>query len=1063
MSYNLVDARSQLPFPVEDLNSEDAVSNVSSFDTTSQDYSSATQGSTLNNTQPYSLIPPRRSSHQLQESQKSELRTPDLSHKEARNRNSATKTVASLETRARWAMLRSLVGAAEAEEETERGGDSGDRDHKIESRLLSGEAGYQASDKNPSREESDSYRSQDHGIAVVPSGLSVPNDILTTSRDDLADSTPSATNEAATIERYLHNLSKDPRIDIRGLSASLPGGRTDRVEKDFNALAGPVENVLRADAQGLERIVHSGKENVENADDQASLRSVERALYADGKRIGNKADGLGKRGGQALEKDAHEIKKAFEKGEGLVGAHGLERALHAGGKRIENAADSLEKRGEKVLERDAHEIKKAFKQEEGSIGPRGLEPTLHAGAESIENAVGSFGKRAGNNLDEHAHKIKRAVEREEEGLSTGAHRLERVFHVEDERIKNDARSLGNRARRALEDDAQETRKIIEEGEGLFSGADGLKRGFHMEEERIKNDASFLGNKAKKALEKDAHETTKIFEKGEGLLKDAHGLERAIHKKGQELNNNIGYLGSETGRALSKEAHEITQGLEKGKEGLVRGVHGLERAIHTKGHELGDDIGDLGRDSGKVIGKEAHEIKQFLGKEEGGLKRAVHTTGHEISKDFRVLGRDSGEVFGKEAHEMKQRLGREEVGLKRAIHTKDREIRNDIGDAGRNTGEFIRIEAREIKNSLDGAGNSVMGSQTPLQTAPRGPSYASQPLRTSNPSAGSRLNAQHQEKQMGFPSSYGLPSGAERSRPTKQSSLSNAPRPSIPSTKPQAFAQPQSHVNMPTLTRSPLASPNARGGRPISPALTGMQQRPISHHPNAGPRNQQADDKQIPPPQASQRQAIPLQEEQFSRPSDNGAISRPTNISQDQHTRPLLPSPGPAPRTQQIPSSIPAPSGTTIVEPANIVGPSLHQPLSLVPGFSDSHLMPTEQTTGSLYSSVSPPTNQDTRESSRPQFQIKENSSMAQDSQHTLRPHQSPSNASLRTSDSSAPSTSTESTIPRQSTASTEPLSATIPPHPLAVAFEHAITGFKQRTEAGIAARRNKNPGFHESE
>src|SRR2546423_14707860 len=132
MPYNMVDSENKEPLAMEDLASEDVVSNVSSFEPRSQDYSSTAQGSEMSHMRAYSVNFLRKSSHQLQENQDAEPIIPNSSNKEARNRKSAVKPVVSGETRARWAMLRSLVGVADAEDETETGTDSGVREHEIE-------------------------------------------------------------------------------------------------------------------------------------------------------------------------------------------------------------------------------------------------------------------------------------------------------------------------------------------------------------------------------------------------------------------------------------------------------------------------------------------------------------------------------------------------------------------------------------------------------------------------------------------------------------------------------------------------------------------------------------------------------------------------------------------------------------------------------------------------------------------------------------------------------------------------------------------------------------------
>ena len=368
ISYNMVDAKSKESLTMEGLASEDVASNVSSFGPRPQDYSSTTQGSEMSRTQAYWVNSPRKSSHQLQESPDAEPIIPNSSNKEVIKRKSAVKPVVSGETRARWAMLQSLVGVANAEGEKETDRNSGVREHEIESDLQSGEAGYQASDNTVSREESESHRLQVPSTTVGPSGQSVAAEMLTASRNLLADSVESATNDTASIERFLQNLSKDPRIDIRGLSAGLQGEKFDSAEKDFKALAGFVENVSRADTHDVERIVHVEKEAIENAVGQASVQGIERTLHAEGERIKGTPGAFGKIAEKALEEDSSEVKKAFEKGKGLLmGAQGLERAICAEGQEISNDIGEFGRNTGKVLEKDAHEIKRSFEKGVSSI------------------------------------------------------------------------------------------------------------------------------------------------------------------------------------------------------------------------------------------------------------------------------------------------------------------------------------------------------------------------------------------------------------------------------------------------------------------------------------------------------------------------------------------------------------------------------------------------------------------------------------------------------------------------------------------------------------------------
>jgi len=883
ISYNMVDAKSKESLTMEDLTSEDVVSNVSSFGLGSQDYSSTPQGSEMSRTQAYWVNSRRKSSQQLQESQDAEPIIPDSSNKEARKRKSVVKPVVGGETRARWAMLRSLVGVADAEDEKETDGNSGVQKHEIESDLQSGEAGYQASDYKESR----SHRPQVPSITASPSGQLVATEMLTASRNLLADSAKSATNDAASIERYIQNLSKDPRIDLRGLSAGLQDEKIDSVEKDFKALGGFVENVVRADTHDVERIVHIEKETIENAVGQASIQGIERTLHTEGERIKGTAGAFGKIAGKVLEEDAHEIKKALEK-------------------------------------------------------------------------------------------------------------------------------------------------------------------------------------------------------GEGLLMGAQGLEQAICVEGQEIRNDIGGFGGNTAKVLEKDAHEIKRSLEKGVDSLI-------------------------------------------------------------------------------------------------------------------------------------------GAHTP-QLYPQGRNYASQPLRSSSPSAESKINMLHQQKQIDFPNPLGLPSRPEESHPQKQRSLVNPPRPRTPSAEPQAFAHPQKHMNLPNPTQPPLPSPNsqvqhphsrdhtnspgsfrpnthsaapkmeknpqiqknssnpltfnashpdlqrqpsaqgppmpkppamsnkqlpssppssiglagnsrpvsnttAQASRPVPPSVIDSQHPPFSSSPTDGTRNQQANNTRIPPPQPSQKPATPPQREQFPGPSANNAISQLATDSQYPPAQPPLPSQGPAPRNQQVPFSTLSPSGGTIVQPRNSDNPPPHRPLSPLPGPGSrlqQHLSPIPSTHGPIIqpsnkshlppsSALSPlpvqlpkpldnqlqagqtsfgapsprlhTTEIDPEASQTPQAgppshesvvpsqtpmrrfsqpfgnqseNLSNNSLQPSSSDLHLKPSgQSTSNTHAYSTqhDSSAPSLSIESITP-QSIAPTEP-SPTTARHPLASAFEHLITGFKQRSEAGIAAS-NGHPGFFDS-
>jgi hypothetical protein len=377
MSYNMVDARSKEPLAMEDLTEEDVVSNISPFEPRSQGYSSTTQGSEMSHTQAYSVNFRRKSAHQLPGSQDEEPIIPNSSNKEASNGKSAIKPVVTNETRARWAMLRALVGVSNAEDETEADGNSGVGQHDIESNLSSGEAGYQASDNNVSRNESELHRPQVPTITVVPGDQSISTEMVTASRNLLADSTPSATNDAARIERYSQNVSQETPMDIRGLNAGLQGEIFELAEKDVKALAGSVESVLRADAQGVERVVHLEKETIENMVHQSRVQGIERALQTEGERTKDAARAFGKTAGKVLEEEAHEVKKAFEKEKGLLmRAERLERAICAEGQEISNDIKDSGRNAGKALEKDAREIKRSIEKEVSSlIGAQA--PQLH--------------------------------------------------------------------------------------------------------------------------------------------------------------------------------------------------------------------------------------------------------------------------------------------------------------------------------------------------------------------------------------------------------------------------------------------------------------------------------------------------------------------------------------------------------------------------------------------------------------------------------------------------------------------------------------------------------------
>ena len=453
-----------------------------------------------------------------------------------RGRSKSPRPVVTAEARARWAMLASLAGItkdgnlAEDEEEGQRAPDA-------------------------SKQSSDPF-SDPH---------LKPLHILNPSGD------------AASIERYLHKLEKDPHVDNDLLREGLQASK--RLSNDYtkgqHAITrnrGQSSVTEQANSQSIRQEVH----NQQMERNRPSERGTE----------------------QDLQDKAREI------------SHGVEHGCEDAKVDIEGNVSTTSRKAEAILH---------------TLGGHGIAEGLEKRVHGVEGAVESIGSEL------HVPNIRRDVGNAEADLSLAGQKTMRKFredkHDVDAGFRDTERLIENKLPGFdIRHDIQKSGHDLKDGLHKLEGVD-LERDVRKGEHELKDGLQKLGGVD---LERDVR-------KGEHELKDGLqklggvDLEGDVRKGEHELKEGLQKLRSvDLERDVRKGEHDLKDGLHK-----LEGVD-LARDVKKGEHELKEELhkiegGNLTRD----VRKSEHELKEELHKlEGGGLARDVRRDAHDPDAGLR---------------------------------------------------------------------------------------------------------------------------------------------------------------------------------------------------------------------------------------------------------------------------------------------------------------------------------------------------------------------------------------------------------------------------------------------
>ena len=418
------------------------------------------------------------------------------------------KPAVSAETKARWAMLRSLAGT-----EKDAVGASDERSERSDSLTFKASVKEELSSTKDQlgkpKEQLAKGRKQvsprkvdfqlDKKQFALTSRAAVESDMRRSgsgrhqsSRGEHTES-ESSMSRAASVRRYMEKLRGDPHIDEQHLASVPPveevapreaeispkGARN--LEQSLNATSQREERILSSDAQGFkETLDEMGNGLGRNA------QTLTRGAIQDGrvldKAIGGSAQALGSSLMMAhpLETAANKLGGIYhaDKGESIPGAEHLKANLGQRESKLENEAHGIAgalgldevkaklARDQKVLEKDAHHMKNTLGL--GSI-ERTLdksERVLEQNKDKIEDTLRQEGQELGHGI----HEV---------GTALGFGRIEGVLHREGQ---------------ALGIDAHKTEAGLKTGERMLGGI--LKQAASEGEKAVGQSSQSLEHEAK---------------------------------------------------------------------------------------------------------------------------------------------------------------------------------------------------------------------------------------------------------------------------------------------------------------------------------------------------------------------------------------------------------------------------------------------------------------------------------------------------------------------------------------------------------------------------------------
>lgn len=596
-----------------------------------------------------------------------------------RGRSKSPRPVVTAEARARWAMLASLAGIT-----------------KDENLAEDEEEGQRAPDAT--KQSSDPF--SDPRLK--------PLHILDPSGD------------AASIERYLHNLEKDPHVDNDLLQEGLQASK--RLSNDYTkgqqamTRSRGQSSVMdpQADTQGIRQEVHDqqmerkrpGERGAEqNLQDRHRIamneRSIAASLPANAQILKDKARVIG----PGVEHGYEDAKVDIE-GNVSTTSRKAEAVLHTLGDH--GIAEGLEKR--------VHGVEGAVE----SIGSELRVPNIRRDVGNAEADLSLAGKRTMRDIREDKHDV-----------NAGFKDSERLIEkkLPDLDIRHDIRMGGHDLKDGLhrlegadlERDVRKGEHELKDGLQKLGGVDferGAKKGEHKLEDGLHElegvDLERHVKKGEHELEEELHkleggDLTRDVRKGEHELKEdlrklgAGGLARDVRKGEHDLDAGIRHAertvedalpGAHILQDVQKDEHELKVGMRDAGRTIERDLNGpnLEREFRRGEHDLGASVNGILKGAEDVLPGTKRDIR------EGGqiLKNSLLRDASKVKKAL------PGREFHHKASEVAQDLAK---GFHKDADAVEREVRKVDGHG---LVKEFRNDGRAVEHNLERLGTSTVG-------------------------------------------------------------------------------------------------------------------------------------------------------------------------------------------------------------------------------------------------------------------------------------------------------------------------------------------------------------------
>ena len=599
-----------------------------------------------------------------------------------RGRSKSPRPVVTAEARARWAMLASLAGItkddnlAEDEEEGQRAPD----------------ASKQSSDPF-----SDPHLKPLH--ILDPSG------------------------DAASIERYLHKLEKDPHVDNdllqEGLQTSkkLSNGYTKGQQAITRNRGQSSVMESQANSQGIRQEVHDQQMERKRPGERGAEQDLQ-----DRHRIARDETSIAASlpaNAQILEDKARAI------------GHGVEHGYEDAKVDIEGNVSTTSQKAEAILH---------------TLGDHGIAEGLEKRVHRVEGAVEPIGSEL------HVPNIRRDVGNAEADLSLAGKKTMRIFredkHDVDAGFRDTERLIENKLPGLdIRHDIQKSGHDLKDGLHKLEGVDlarDVKKGEHeLREELHKFEGGDLARDVKKGEYELKEELHKL--EGGGLARDVrrgeHDLDAGLRHAERIVENALpdGHLLQD----VQKGEHELKVGMRDAGKTIERDLngHNLEREFRRGEHDLGAHVNSILKSAENVLPgtkrdiREGEQIlKNSLFRDASKVEKALpgldlHHEASEVARDltkgFRkdadAVERDLRKVdghglvneFGKDGRAVEhnlERLGTSTVGhINRDAHALGRDARamgrsaENVGkDTGRSEEKGVRMGEQAVNQAMKAA-------------------------------------------------------------------------------------------------------------------------------------------------------------------------------------------------------------------------------------------------------------------------------------------------------------------------------------------------------------------------